>query len=71
MNDDLKATAKDIIICALAIAFVVFFLIAVGYTRFANPDMTETRLLMTYWPLYIVLLVGAAIFGLVLTRQTK
>ena len=62
---------KDIIVCILATAFAIFFFIAVIYTQFANPDMTETRLFLTYWPLYTVCLVGAAVFGLLLTKKKK
>jgi hypothetical protein len=71
MKDDLKATVKDMAVGAIAITFVVIFFIAVTYTRFTNPELTETQLFLAYWPLYSVCLVAAAIFGLVLTRQTK
>ncbi len=58
---------KDWLIVIGMWLFVVAGFIAVGYTRFANPDMTETRLLMTYWPLYTVFMVGGVIVG-VLTK---
>lgn len=41
-------------------AVVVISLIAGGfslYARIANPDMTETRLLLTHWREYTVLIV--------------
>jgi hypothetical protein len=45
------------------ILFTILLMGVIGYTRFANPDMTETRLFMTYWPIYTILMVGAVVFG--------
>lgn len=57
---------KDWLLAITAFVFAISMFIAVGYTRFANPDMTETRLLITYWPLYTTLMVGAVFFGVLL-----
>jgi len=46
---------------------VMFFLLFgyVVYTRLTNIDMTETRLLVTFWREYLGLIGGVSIFGLI------
>lgn len=34
-----------VVVCATALAL----------TRLRNPDMTETRLFLTFWPLYLII----------------
>lgn len=49
------------------IAYIMLFIMLMGIfvycisLRFINPDMTEMRLLITYWKEYCISLIGAAI----------
>ena len=57
---------KDWVLAITALVFAIAMFIAVGYTRVVNPDMAETRLFITYWPLYTTLMAGAVLFGVLL-----
>lgn len=48
------------LVCALI--FVVL--------RFENPDMTETRLLLTYWKLWVVAVIGIIFWANYYLRNT-
>lgn len=67
MSDEDRAGAR---------AFLLFLLIGLAalsaYYRFTNPDMTSTRYIITYWPIYLaacILLI--AYFFLRRTRGPK
>lgn len=45
------------------ILFLIILMGVLGYTRFGNPEMTETQLFLAYWPIYTALMVGAVFFG--------
>ena len=47
----LKVILKLIGIFAILIGIIISV-----YFRFSNPDMTETRLLLAYWPQMIIIL---------------
>lgn len=59
---------KKVINAGSAISMTIFFIMMfmfVTYTRLANIDMTETRLLFTYWKEYLILstlLIVSAVF---------
>lgn len=42
------------------VAILVMFLIVIygAYLKFSNPDMTETRLLITYWKQHVLMVLG-------------
>lgn len=53
------------IIKYLSVIILVLFVIMNIVWRFQNPDMTQTRLLITYWKEYLQMAVVAIIYFLV------
>lgn len=41
------------------------------YIRFANPDMTETRLLITYWWKFLITAIPMIVFGIIFRSTEK
>lgn len=56
---------------ALWIIFIVLLIIFNIYTRINNVDMTELRLLITYWKQYAFLILGVIIPYLILVIKKK
>jgi len=43
---------------ALALILSLASLIVILYVRFSNPDLTETRLFLTFWPLWLIIIIA-------------
>jgi len=49
----------------LTIAWAIVVIPIMAYLAFSNPDMTRTRLFLTYWPLFTVcIIIGLALSAL-------
>ena len=58
------------IVIALSYTLLIISFVTILYVRFSNPDLTETRLLLAYWPIWCGV-VGVVLVAAVLLRQTE
>jgi hypothetical protein len=69
MKEFFKYLTKEFRFVLVIIFFIAIVVINV-YLKFTNPDMTETRLFMSYWPFYIIE-VACILFLVVLNIRKK
>lgn len=66
----MKAKIKLIkIICSLIAMVLVFLFLA--KIKWSNPDMTDTRLIMTYWKEYIISIIVCITGYLIISKECK
>lgn len=57
------------IVCSLIAMVLVFLFLA--KIKWSNPDMTDTRLIMTYWKEYIISIIVCIIGYLIISKECK
>lgn len=63
MTDDDRQGARALLLFLLACGWAWLL-----YLRFSNPDMTTTRFFLSYWPLYLPLGLGMALYVFLRSR---